>query len=167
MRVTLLDTETGETRLVGGISTFDWAENNWSCDCNRSRLFNADGDEDHCVGSHRFIVVHAVVELVDSDYPATLRELNADYPPELLDKYLYDDDLRKQQRAELLELVKGLPTVELKMETTIQLLQGDLSVEELTPDRLDVLQKELESMRPVSDEVLRKLDELNQKPLPS
>lgn len=91
--VTLLDTITGETREVGGISDFDWAENNWSCDCNRRGHFGIEdeGEVGICEGSHRFLVIKC-----SSHQRYSLRELNADYPDELLDKHLPKMEPRQQ-----------------------------------------------------------------------
>ena len=86
MKVKLLDTETGNTVESEGISTFSWTENNYSCDCNRELLFGNDTNSGYCLKCNRYIVIEASVEL-DIDYPATLEELNQDYPKDLLRKY--------------------------------------------------------------------------------
>ena len=39
MKVTVLDTETGERRTSTGMRTSEWEYGNWSCDCNRALLF--------------------------------------------------------------------------------------------------------------------------------
>lgn len=100
MKATVLDTETGDRRTSNGIRTFEWEENNWSCDCNRAKFFGAavaaemdkrmrDRDPDllpHqsvCFGRRRFLVIEAEPE-DDDDYACTLAELNAGYPDELL-----------------------------------------------------------------------------------
>ena len=87
MTVTLLDTKTGRTVEVPPDAcprAFEWAENNWSCDCNRAPYFDIDlPPANRCVGAHRFLVV--AFEDPDAEGPPhTLRELNADYPEELL-----------------------------------------------------------------------------------
>ena len=92
MKVTLLDTVTMETKGVSGIETFQWAENNYSCDCNRELEFGRPDDyEQHidspyCLGEKRYLVIAAEIEGED-DYPATLEELNSSYSPELLQKH--------------------------------------------------------------------------------
>ena len=100
MRATVLDTETGERRTSEGIRSFEWAENNWSCDCNRAKLFGEDVDREmyrrmrerhpellshqsYCFGCKRFVVIAAEPD-GDDDYEYTLRELNAEYPVELM-----------------------------------------------------------------------------------
>jgi len=89
MKVTLLDTHTGKTTVASGISTFEWAENNWSCDCNRETYFgHATGREKGlCLHCKRYIIIAAEVEEQD-DWFATLKELNAGYPSDLLNKHL-------------------------------------------------------------------------------
>ncbi len=83
MKVSLLDTQTGKVATCEGISTFEWSENNWSCDCNRGRVFGHDAGSDMCIGCHRYLVIAAACES-DDDWPASLVDLNADYPEELL-----------------------------------------------------------------------------------
>ncbi len=85
MKVKLLDVDTGKTVFVDeGINTFQWAENNWSCDCNRWMYFG-EGEPIGCEAK-RFLVVE--YELEEGDYECSLRELNSDYPLELLAKHL-------------------------------------------------------------------------------
>jgi len=114
MKVTLLDTKTGKTVEVDDdISAFQWAENNWSCDCNRVDYFDeeiqqdfindlsekyksenpniSDEDLQHklnsiCYGSNRFIII-APKLIEDSEHCYDLRETNGSYPEELLNKY--------------------------------------------------------------------------------
>ena len=100
MKATVLDTETGERRTSEGIRTFEWEENNWSCDCNRAKLFGDEVDlemdrrmrvqhpdllphQADCWGCKRFLVVAQEPE-GDEDWDTTLTELNAGYPAELL-----------------------------------------------------------------------------------
>ena len=78
MKVTVLDTETGKTAEGNGPRSWEWAENNWSCDCNRKLMFGT-----HCDGCYRYLVVKAEMNDPD-DYEYTLAELNAGYPAELL-----------------------------------------------------------------------------------
>ena len=84
MKATILDTKTGLRQTVEGPRSFEWAENNYSCDCNRNPWHASTGKPDGiCEGCERFLVVAA--EMNDpEDYEYTLMELNACYPPELL-----------------------------------------------------------------------------------
>lgn len=86
MKITVLDTNTGKTAESLGISTFEWKENSWSCDCNREVLFSVNDCSGICLGGKRFIVIKAEVENED-DYECSLWELNREYPEELLAKY--------------------------------------------------------------------------------
>jgi len=88
MKVTLLDTQTGKTKESEGLRTFEWAENNWSCDCNREIIFFGFDCTPcrSCLGCNRFIVIKAEVE-TDDDYECSLFELNEGYPPDLLAKH--------------------------------------------------------------------------------
>jgi hypothetical protein len=69
MYVTILDTETGETRESTYPSTlFWWSDGNGGCDCNRALLFGEEVDSEHrrklgidddnCLGSRRFLAVN-------------------------------------------------------------------------------------------------------------
>ena len=87
MKATILDTKTGRIATQDGPRSWEWAENNYSCDCNRIRSFPVDIDRYHiCMGCKRFIVIKAEMNDPD-DYEYTLAELNADYPDELLRKH--------------------------------------------------------------------------------
>lgn len=86
MRIKLLDTQTGKTRVIyKEFDAFWWAEGNGSCDCNR-KIFFYDEDIDikqkHCTGTKRFLIT----EIDSIEY--TLNEFNYDYPEELKNKYL-------------------------------------------------------------------------------
>lgn len=83
MIATVLDTVTGKTKIVDGPRSWEWAENNWSCDCNRG---NPENTNDNCE-SKRYLVIHAEMNSSD-DYPYTLQELNEYYPKQLLEQYL-------------------------------------------------------------------------------
>jgi len=83
MKATVLDTVTGKRIVKDGIRSFEWACNNWSCDCNRQLLFGIDEGDGICIGGKRFLVVSAEMnDSEDDDY--TLEELNSEYPVELL-----------------------------------------------------------------------------------
>jgi len=81
VKVTLLDTATGATLETGDeYDPYWWAEGNGSCDCNRAIRMGVETGkpEGICEGSHRFLIVSA------SDKTYSLKELNEDYPTELL-----------------------------------------------------------------------------------
>lgn len=88
--VTLLDARTGRTVVSreAKFYPFQWAENNWSCDCNRDCGFPDHPDdppfeewmENHCAGCHRFLVV-AIEPFPEGYYE--LAEYNENYPDEL------------------------------------------------------------------------------------
>ena len=84
MKATILNIETGETATVDGPRSSQWAEGNWSCDCNRN-AFHApeEGPENICKGARRFVVIAATFDDPE-DEPFTLEELNADYPPDVV-----------------------------------------------------------------------------------
>lgn len=87
MKATILDTVTGVTKECSEQSSFQWAENNWSCDCNRMSYFDVpDDDSCLCKGGVRFIVIKAEFEEDEQEY--TLAYINSEYPEELLDKFL-------------------------------------------------------------------------------
>lgn len=83
MIATILDTVTGEKMQVDGPRSWEWAENNWSCDCNRNPWGVDTGKpEGDCKGAERFLVIEAVMNGAD-DYEYTLDELNERYSAEL------------------------------------------------------------------------------------
>lgn len=88
MKATILDTVTGETATISGISPFNLSQNNYACDCNRN-LWDVDTwkEEGTCKGSERFLVIAAEVENED-EHPYSLEELNRYYPRELKDRFL-------------------------------------------------------------------------------
>lgn len=86
MIAVVLDTVTGKSTSVQGHRSFEWAENNWSCDCNRSIAMKVNlPSSGVCDGCKRFIVIDAKFENYDFKY--SLFELNEEYPLELLGKY--------------------------------------------------------------------------------
>ena len=88
MKATILDTVTGEKMTVDGPRSWEWAENGWTCDCNRNPWgIDTGGPPKGCHGWNRFLVVEAVMNDPD-DYEYTLAELNAGYPEALLAKFL-------------------------------------------------------------------------------
>lgn len=104
MRLTLLDTETGEKRKVDDdITSWGWAEGNWSCDCNRADYFGEEVTREFevgiCAGSTRFLVV-------DTDNPEySLKELNGYYPDELLEEHLPEENLPDPFLPEKIKLI--------------------------------------------------------------
>jgi hypothetical protein len=73
--IVLLDTQTGkrvevlEERSEG--QEFDWSENNFSCDCNRSIFFGEDIQSAPC-GNERYRIVEcSIPELVEENWPFT------------------------------------------------------------------------------------------------
>jgi hypothetical protein len=94
MKVTILDTQTGETRVDERMSGWWWAYGNGCCDCNRELQFR-DHDEDNnpcCLGEHRYLITKAEPNGQEMDFneghPFTIAELNEYYPQELKDKFL-------------------------------------------------------------------------------
>jgi len=84
MRATVLDTKTGLTEIVDGTRSWEWAENNFCCDCNRNPWGVETGKPSGlCEGFERFVVIKAEMNS-DDDYEYTLAELNSNYPVELL-----------------------------------------------------------------------------------
>lgn len=84
MKVTMLDTKTGATHETADeYDPYWWAEGNGSCDCNRAIQMGVDTGKPIriCQGAHRFLIIAA------SDLTYSLKELNEDYPPELLEKH--------------------------------------------------------------------------------
>jgi hypothetical protein len=81
-RVTVLDTLTGRTATDDTVCPFQWAENNWSCDCNRWMPFGDDHEpEEAAPCEHRRYLV------IGSDYRYfDFREWNEGYPPDLLER---------------------------------------------------------------------------------
>ena len=112
MKLTLLDTRTLKTVDVDDdISDFQWADGNWSDDCNRINYFtdidkktyydevrqlillshtslkndeNFLKNDNFCLGCRRFLVT----SIQDEKCDYTVLELNGDYPQELIDKYI-------------------------------------------------------------------------------
>lgn len=86
MIATVLDTVTGQRVVKEGIRSFEWAFNNWSCDCNRMTLFGIDDDSGVCVGSERFLVIDAQFDQDERDF--SIMDLNTFYPEDLLREHL-------------------------------------------------------------------------------
>lgn len=80
MKVTYLDLKTGKTAQESGISVFQLTENNWSCDCNRSRAFSLTEAGCYCL-SQRFIVVSVEAESEDELFNSedVIARANSDY----------------------------------------------------------------------------------------
>lgn len=95
MKAIILDVITGRKMAVDGPRSWEWAENNYSCDCNRNVFRNLDtvhnsmdGEPDGiCKGHKRFLVVNAIMDHED-DCEYTLDELNSEYPKSLRERFL-------------------------------------------------------------------------------
>ena len=103
MKVTLLDTKTGERRDCSDwcngeeFSVYWWQEGNGSCDCNRALAFDR-GDEDHseeqrlalgaeengCLGCRRWLIVDVSGDLEGMTREQILAEANSEYPEDLV-----------------------------------------------------------------------------------
>lgn len=89
MKIKLLDTVTRNiVETTEPADSFQWAENNWSCDCNRQSYFEPIDWEASCV-SVRYLVI-GVSEPTRDYY--TLKDYNDGYPDELLAKYNISDE---------------------------------------------------------------------------
>lgn len=83
IKVTILDTKTGERLQNDKWSAYWWAMGNGSCDCNRSIFMgHSEAGGGICKECKRYLIVKA-----DSD-EYSLREFNDDYPQDLVDKWL-------------------------------------------------------------------------------
>jgi hypothetical protein len=91
MTALVLDTVTGQKSVIQA-RPWDFAEGNYSCDCNRNPWQIDTGKPDGvCHGCERFLVVDAVFD--DPTEPVfTLDELNEDYPEELKRRFLTPQD---------------------------------------------------------------------------
>ncbi len=88
MKARILDAVTGVSSMVDGPRSYEWAEGNWACDCNRNHWSAWIGAPvGPCHGAKRFLVIEAVMDSPD-DYKYTLEELNSDYPQELKARFL-------------------------------------------------------------------------------
>jgi hypothetical protein len=84
MKLELLDTQTEEKKEIEtGADLYDWAEGNWSCDCNRGLYFKKDPRMEPSCGHSRFLVT----KILGNPERYSLRDLNDGYPEELLKKY--------------------------------------------------------------------------------
>ena len=103
MKVTLMDTKTGQRRDCSGwcegvdFGVYWWQEGNGSCDCNRALAFDRD-DEDHseeqrlalgaeestCLGCKRWLIVDVSGDLEGMTREQVLAEANMEYPAELV-----------------------------------------------------------------------------------
>lgn len=104
MKCLLLDLKTNRVKWHSGPSTFDWTENNWSCDCNRAVPFGdwKEGDG-HCLGGHRYIVVD-YINSGDDDYNVkSVCELNSDYGKEVVSAALEQYKILMDNVVELRE----------------------------------------------------------------
>lgn len=98
MKVTLLDTKTGEHRDCSGIGDVEefgvywWLYGNGSCDCNRSRAFDREGEDNHeeqriavgashgeCLLNRRWVIVDVSGGLEWMTRDEILQEANSEY----------------------------------------------------------------------------------------
>jgi hypothetical protein len=114
--VILLDTETGEIVQINNcdINALSWAEGNWSDDCNRVGYFGEEVEEqirenlkkEHpytsnheisllCLGAFRFLLIYPF-EMKDENYSYDIFDLNANYPLELVNKFLSSFRIRSK-----------------------------------------------------------------------
>ena len=87
----ILDTNTGKKFVTDNqIRSYEWAENSYSCDCNRQYFFGVDDDPGFCLGGRRFVIVAFEMnpDGGNDDYDYSLAELNSDYPDELIRKHI-------------------------------------------------------------------------------
>jgi len=102
MKVTYLDLKTGKIATETGISAFQLAENNWSCDCNRQMAFGIESDR-KC-RSMRFIVIDIEREpqlgFDGREKEEIIAEANSDYFLRLK----HYEELRSEQAAEDIDL---------------------------------------------------------------
>ena len=84
MKVTVLDTKTGNTASEHGVDSFGWTLGNWACDCNRQLLFGHDAGDGFCIGTKRYIAIKAVGDDGKEYTSNELVSLNEGYPAELL-----------------------------------------------------------------------------------
>ena len=112
MNATYIDVNTGQIASESGVSPFDMAENNWSCDCNRRIPFNLDEEDDHpntCCSDQRFVLVEYsyetsdAIEEYDQDLLYTLEDYNAGYDKETceLAYKMYAEYLSKNKQNEI------------------------------------------------------------------
>lgn len=96
MQVTLLDTETGKTKVISDpeLSYWYWSEGNGSCDCNRAMFLGIDKEIGEtakpgcCYGSTRVLVVDVTGYIEGATRMEALRDFNSDYPDDLIEKHI-------------------------------------------------------------------------------
>lgn len=94
MRATVFDTESGIKCTTDGPDSFEWAENNWSCDCNRASCFGQDIGS--VCQSNRFLVIDAKFNPGEREY--SLNELNSGYPKDVFDKFVRKDSAMSPEK---------------------------------------------------------------------
>lgn len=85
MKITVLDTETGEKKTVCGQDPYEFEDGNWSCDCNRQSLFEIDEEFKYCK-SDRYIICKFEAENFEEE--SSIYDLNSDYSRDLIDKWV-------------------------------------------------------------------------------
>ena len=115
MKVTLLDTKTGEVRDCSSWLNFDaswWSEGNGSCDCNRAIAFDR-GEEDYgeeqrlllrleegvCLGSLRWLIVGVSGDLHGQTEAEVLAEVNERYFPKPILLTKHSDKIERFAKA--------------------------------------------------------------------
>lgn len=82
MTVTILDTQTGTTVQNSQWNAEWWEWGNGACDCNRHIFHGHPGTAPGpCMGHHRYLITAC------DDPEVPLRDLNCDYPIELLQEH--------------------------------------------------------------------------------
>jgi len=90
LTVTILDTEDGQTVEHSGMDYFWWTEGNGSCDCNReifSGKLDEENDTNMCKNCERFLIVGVKNLPEEYDEGVAVREMNDEYPKELIAKH--------------------------------------------------------------------------------
>lgn len=110
MKVTLLDTKTGERRDCSSwsngadLGVYWWSEGNGGCDCNRALAFDREGEDHHeeqrlalgleeniCLGAKRWLIVEVSGDLEGLTSEQALAEANMEYPLDLVSQHLIKD----------------------------------------------------------------------------
>lgn len=100
-RVVVLDTLTKRYHEIVGVDLYQWTDGNWSCDCNRQpHGEEPDFETRTCNGCHRFIVVQC--EFIGES--CSIREMNSDYPKDVVDaafEWLKNHPIKRNSSGEI------------------------------------------------------------------